>query len=77
MYVKLWRLQWAGHVVRMDDKRTPERVLIWSMDDKRLKGRPRKIWEDAVAVDAREMLGAVSYTHLDVYKRQAPKNPPI
>ena len=41
----------------MDDKRTPKRVLIGSMDGKRLKCRPRKRWEDAVIVDAREMLG--------------------
>ena len=59
------------------------------MDGKRPKSHPKKIWEDAVTVDAREILGvrgwmafatdrerwrvrieAVSYTHLDVYKRQ-------
>ena len=47
---------WPCHVVRLDDKRTPKRVLLGSMDGNRAKGRPRKRWEDAVAVDAREML---------------------
>ena len=42
MYIKLRRLQWAGHVVRMDDKRTPKRVLVGSIDGKRPKGRARK-----------------------------------
>ena len=53
VYVKLKRLQWIGHVVRMDGKR----VLMGCTVGKRPKCRPRKRWEYTVAVDARVMLG--------------------
>lgn len=33
-YIKLRWLQWAGHVVRMDDRRMPERVLVRKMEAK-------------------------------------------
>ena len=60
----------------MEDTRTPNRVIMGTIDDKKLKGRPRKRRDLAIAGNARKIVGsAVSYTHLDVYKRQVLEYP--
>jgi len=38
------RLAWLGHVMRMDGKRTPKRILQWKPIGMRTRGRPRKRW---------------------------------
>jgi hypothetical protein len=40
--IKLKRLQWAGHVQRMEGKRIPKRILESIFIGKRLVGKPRK-----------------------------------
>jgi hypothetical protein len=40
--IKLKRLQWAGHVQRMEGKRIPKRILESKFIGKRLVGKPRK-----------------------------------
>jgi sorting nexin-29 len=47
-YIKLQRLQWAGHVQRMQEQRIPKRVLNGKMEGKRPRGRPRDRWEDEI-----------------------------
>jgi len=42
--VKSRRIAWLGHVMRMDDKRTPKRILEWKPIGTRIRGRPRKRW---------------------------------
>ena len=42
------RITWLGHVMRMDDKRTPKRVLEWKPTGRKIRGRPRKIWIEEV-----------------------------
>jgi len=43
-FIKSRRIAWLGHVMRMDDKRTPKRILQWKPIGKRIRGRPRKRW---------------------------------
>jgi hypothetical protein len=43
-YIKSRKIAWLGHVMRMDDKRTPTRILEWKPISTRIRGRPRKRW---------------------------------
>jgi len=36
------RIAWLCHVMRMDDKRTPKRILQWKLIGTRTRGRPQK-----------------------------------
>jgi hypothetical protein len=38
--IKLRRLEWASHVVRMDDKRMVKRVFLGNQGGRRKPGRP-------------------------------------
>jgi hypothetical protein len=42
--IKSWRLKWAGHVVRMVEKRTAYRILVGKTERKRPLGR-NKCWK--------------------------------
>jgi hypothetical protein len=46
--IKLKTLQWAGHIQRMDKKRIPKRILESNITGRKLVGKPRKIWVNAV-----------------------------
>jgi len=43
-FIKSRRIAWLGHVMRMDDKRTPKRILEWKPIGTRIRGTPRKRW---------------------------------
>jgi hypothetical protein len=43
-FINSRRIAWLGHVMRMDDKRTPKRILKWKPTGKRVRGRPREGW---------------------------------
>ena len=43
-FIKSRRIAWLGHVMRMDDKRKPQRILEWKAIGTRIRGRPRKRW---------------------------------
>jgi hypothetical protein len=43
-FIKSRRIAWLGHVIRMDDKRTPMRILEWKPIGTRTSGKPRKRW---------------------------------
>jgi hypothetical protein len=42
--IKSGRIAWLRHVMRVDDKRTPKRILEWKPIGMRTGGRPRKRW---------------------------------
>jgi endonuclease/exonuclease/phosphatase family metal-dependent hydrolase/ribosomal protein S28E/S33 len=54
--IKLRKLQWAGHVVRMDDERIPKRALKGKAEGKRPVGKPRKRWQDSIDADSKSLL---------------------
>ena len=43
-FIKSRRIAWLGHVMWMDDKRTPKRILEWKTIGTRIRGRPRRRW---------------------------------
>jgi hypothetical protein len=54
-FIKSRRIAWLGHVMRMDDKRTLKRVLEWKPIGVRIKGRPRKRWNEGIEGDLQIM----------------------
>ena len=53
-YVKLTRLRWLGHVVRMDNNRRVKIIHNGMPEGTRTRGRPRQRWMDNVMTDVRE-----------------------
>ena len=49
------RMKWAGHVVRMGERRGVYRVLMRKPEGKRPLGRPRRRWEDNIRMDLQEV----------------------
>jgi len=45
------RMRWAGHVVRVGERRCVYRVLVGKPVGKRPLGRPRLRWEDNIKMD--------------------------
>jgi len=48
-------IRWAGHVVRMGERRGVYRVLVGEPEGKRPLGRPRRRWEDNIKMDFQEV----------------------
>jgi hypothetical protein len=42
------RLQWYGHVKRMQEERLPKLIMEWIPGKRRKSGRPRKTWMEGV-----------------------------
>jgi hypothetical protein len=53
--VKPMRMMWAGHVARMREERKVYKVLVGKPEGKRPLGRPRRMWEDGIRMDLREI----------------------
>jgi hypothetical protein len=55
--IKIRRLEWAGHIIRMEEEWTPKNVLNGNLHTTRPVGRPRTRWTDVVQRDALQLLG--------------------
>jgi hypothetical protein len=54
-FIKRRRIALLGHVMRMDDKKTPTRILQWKPIGTRTSGRPRKRWIAGIEEDLQIM----------------------
>jgi len=54
-FVKSKRMAWVGHMMRMEGKRLPKRVLQWKPTGRRNRGRPRKRWIEDIEEDIQIM----------------------
>jgi hypothetical protein len=54
-YIKINRLRWAGHAIRLEEQSPTGRVLTAVVEGSRQRGRPKLRWEDGVMDDARKM----------------------
>ena len=54
-YIMMSLMRWAGHVVRMGERRGVYRVLVGNPEGKSPLGKPRFRWEDNIKVDLQEM----------------------
>jgi hypothetical protein len=50
-FIKSRRIAWLGHVMRMDDKRTPKRISQLKPIGTRIRGRPGKRWIAGIEED--------------------------
>jgi hypothetical protein len=53
--VKSRQMRWARHVARMGEERKVYKVLVGKPEGKRPLGRPRRMWEDGIRMDLREI----------------------
>jgi len=51
IFVKSKRMALLGHVIQMEGKRIPKRVLEWKPTGRRNRGRPRKRWIEDIEED--------------------------
>ena len=56
--VKSRRMRWAGHVVRLGERRVVHRVLVGKHEGKRPLWRPRRRWKDNIKIDIQEVGGS-------------------
>jgi hypothetical protein len=54
-FVKSKIMAWLGHVMRMEGKRIPKRVLEWKSTGRRNRRRPRKRWIEDIEEDIKIM----------------------
>jgi hypothetical protein len=55
--IRIRRLKWAGHIIRMEEERIPKKVLNGNFRTTRPVGRPRTRWAYVVQRDALQLLG--------------------
>jgi hypothetical protein len=68
-FIKSIRIAWPGHVMRMDEKRTPKRVLEWKPVGRRIRGRPRKRWIEYIE-EVIQVMGIRGWRKLSKERRE-------
>ena len=53
--IKSRKMRWAGHVVRMGERRGVYRVLVGKCEGKRPHGRPRRRWKGNIEMDIQQV----------------------
>jgi hypothetical protein len=53
--IKIGRLEWLGHVVRMNETRSVKKILEGKLEGRRSRGRPRLRWINDVEQDLRKL----------------------
>jgi len=59
--IKIRRLGWAGHIMRMEDEKIPKKLLNGNFHTTRPVGRPRTRWSNVVQRDALQLLGIIGW----------------
>jgi hypothetical protein len=54
--IKIRRLEWAGHIIRMEEERIPKKILNGNFHTTRPEERPRTRWTDMVQRDGLQLL---------------------
>ena len=54
-YIEINLLNWAGHVIRMEEQSAKRGVVIAVVEGRRQSARPKLRWEDGVMEDARKL----------------------
>jgi hypothetical protein len=57
--INLRNMKWAGHVVRMGEKREAYRLFVGNPEGKRQLGKPRHRWIDNFKMDLRKQDGVL------------------
>ena len=53
--IKIRRLEWLGHVIRVNETRSVKKVLEGKLEGRRGRGRPRLRWINDVEEDLRKL----------------------
>jgi len=46
--IKTQQLKWYGHVQRMEEGRSPKKIMRWSPPGRRKRGRPKATWAEGI-----------------------------
>jgi len=53
--IKIRRLEWLGHVIRMNETRSVKKIFEGKLEGRRGRGRPRLRWINDVEDDLRKL----------------------
>ena len=53
--IKIGRLEWIGHVIRMNETRSVKKIFEGKLEGRKGRGRPRLRWIDDVEDDLRKL----------------------